>query len=37
MAFPLSPRLSREANLVGPEFVTALGLALTDEEAPHES
>ena len=36
-AVALSPRLSREANLVGPEFVTALGLALTDEEAPHES
>jgi len=36
-AVALSPRLSREASLVGPEFVTALGLALTDEEVPHES
>ena len=36
-AVALSSRLSREANLVGPEFVTALGLALTDEEVPHES
>ncbi len=33
-AVGLSPRFGRQANVIGPEFVTALGLALTEEEAP---
>lgn len=35
-AMALSPRLGAQANLVGPEFVTALGLALSEEETTSE-
>jgi type IV pilus assembly protein PilM len=35
-AMPLTPRLGAQANLVGPEFVTALGLALTEEATADE-
>ena len=31
-AVGLTPRLEKHAGLIGPEFVTALGLALTEEE-----
>jgi type IV pilus assembly protein PilM len=35
-AIPLSPRLARQAPFIGPEFVTALGLALSVEEEAYE-
>lgn len=35
-AVPLSLRLHEQADLIGPEFVTALGLGLAEEEVAHE-